>query len=201
MIITKQQERNLIVIQISKSCLKKQLSDFKPMTSLALKHGNQFAKSQEITSAKSIKDSILNFKNLERAIITHLSRLCWKSSKKKDWLNKMIPQLRKEWRLRKNKERKEQKNKKKLKNKKLNLRNKKKPQKMVEKLSVFSYKNTQYLSLSLNQMEGIIMIPQTWQQFSTDCLLWKQIELFMLLILDKENISRWFLKALKRLDG
>lgn len=71
----------------------------------------------------------------------------------------------------KNRERKEQKNKKKLKNKKLNLKNKKKLQKMVEKLSVFSYKNTQYLSLSLNQMEDIIMIPQTWQQFNTDFLL------------------------------
>lgn len=76
MIIIKQQERNLIVIQILKSCLKKQLLDFKPMTSLALKHGNQFAKFQEITSAKSIRDWILNFKNSDKAIITRLFPLC-----------------------------------------------------------------------------------------------------------------------------
>lgn len=76
MIIIKQQERNLIVIQILKSYLKKQLSDFKPMTSLALKHGNQFVKFQEITSAKFIRDSILNFKNSGKAIITRLSLQC-----------------------------------------------------------------------------------------------------------------------------
>lgn len=99
MITTKLQERNSILIQLSKSFHKKLLWSFKHMMSLALKHGKQFAKFQEIISKPFIKDLELHCRSLEKVITILSLPKCLNNLMRKGLLKKTIPQLRKVWRL------------------------------------------------------------------------------------------------------
>lgn len=151
MIITKLQEKDSILILISRDYLRKQSLNCKLMMNLALKPGNLSARFQEIISVEFIKDLILSLMNTERVIIT-LSFLPWsRNSTRKILSKKTIPQLKKELRLRKNKTKKVQRsrNNKSLLNKK-NKNNK--LLKTVEKQNVSSSKSIRFHSLWSNLM-------------------------------------------------
>ena len=114
----------------------------------------------------------------------------------------MILLLKKESRLIKKKVKKEARNKCKCNKSQLNKNNKnKRLQKMEEKLNACSSKSIQSHSLSSNLMVDITMTPLIQLQFNTDYLDLKPTELSTLLISVKDNILRWYLKVLKKLDG
>lgn len=74
-------------------------------------------------------------------------------------------------------------------------------QQTEEKLNVFSLKSIQFHWWLLSQMEDTIMIQPIWLPLNIDFILLKLIELFVLLILARDNILKWSLLLLERQGG